>query len=76
MDESLARLKTTISIEELSPADFVIEAVPENEELKRRIFAQLDKIVKPSAILATNTSSISVTRLSTVTQRPNKACDC
>ena len=52
MDESLARIKTTTSMEELNSADFVIEAVSENEDLKRKIFTQLDKIVKPSTILA------------------------
>ena len=75
MDESLARIKATTSMEELNPADFVIEAVSENEDLKRRIFTQLDKIVKPSAILASNTSSISITRLSSATLRPNQACN-
>ena len=75
MDESLARIKATTSMEELNAADFVIEAVSENEELKRKIFTQLDKIVKPSAILASNTSSISITRLSSATSRPNQACN-
>ena len=75
MDESVARIKTTTSMEELNSADFVIEAVSENEDLKKKIFTQLDKIVKPSAILASNTSSISITRLSSVTSRPSQACN-
>lgn len=72
MDESLAHIKTTTLLEDLNPADFVVEAVAENEDLKRRIFAQLDKCVKSSAILASNTSSISITRLATSTERPHQ----
>lgn len=74
MDESLALIKTTTSLDDLEPVDFVVEAVAEDESLKRRIFAQLDKSVKASAILASNTSSISITRLSTSTGRPNQVC--
>ncbi|KAI5067953.1 hypothetical protein GOP47_0016298 [Adiantum capillus-veneris] len=72
MDKSLALIKTTTSLEHLEPVDFVVEAVAEDESLKRRIFAQLDKIVKPSAVLASNTSSISITRLANSTGRPNQ----
>lgn len=72
MDESLAHIKTTTLLEDLNPADFVVEAVAENEDLKRRTFAQLDKCVKSSAILASNTSSISITRLATSTERPHQ----
>lgn len=71
-NESFANVKTTTMIEELKPADFIIEAVSENEDLKRRIFSQLDKCIKPSAILASNTSSISITRLATATSRPHQ----
>lgn len=53
-------------------ADVVIEAVAENEGLKKRLFWELDKLLKPSAILASNTSSISITRLAASTQRPNQ----
>ncbi|MCO5579215.1 hypothetical protein L7F22_033069 [Adiantum nelumboides] len=72
MDESIALIKPTTSLEHLEPVDFVVEAVAEDESLKRRIFAQLDKIVKPSAVLASNTSSISITRLANETKRPNQ----
>lgn len=72
MDESLAHIKTTTLLEDLNPADFVVEAVAENEDLKRQIFARLDKCVKSSAILASNTSSISITRLATSTERPHQ----
>jgi 3-hydroxybutyryl-CoA dehydrogenase len=50
--------------------DFVVEAASENEALKRKIFAELDAIAKPDAILASNTSSISITRLAAATKRP------
>ncbi len=52
--------------------DLVIEAVPEQLELKQRIFAELDRVCKPEAILATNTSSLSVTEISVATDRPNQ----
>lgn len=71
-DDSLARIKTTTLLEELKPADFVVEAVAENEDLKKCIFSQLDKLVKPSTILASNTSSISITRLASATERPHQ----
>jgi 3-hydroxybutyryl-CoA dehydrogenase len=51
-------------------AGLVIEAVSENEDLKKRIFGELDRVVKPSGILASNTSSISITRIASYTQRP------
>ncbi|MGH8963696.1 MAG: 3-hydroxyacyl-CoA dehydrogenase family protein [Jatrophihabitantaceae bacterium] len=56
----------------LADADLVVEAVPEHLELKRSIFTQLDKICKPEAILATNTSSLSVTEIAVATGRPDK----
>jgi 3-hydroxybutyryl-CoA dehydrogenase len=56
----------------LADVDLVVEAVPEHLELKRAIFTQLDKICKPEAILATNTSSLSVTEIAVATGRPGK----
>jgi 3-hydroxybutyryl-CoA dehydrogenase len=53
-------------------ADFVIEAATENPELKKRIFADLDRITRPDIILASNTSSISITSIAAVTERPDK----
>jgi 3-hydroxybutyryl-CoA dehydrogenase len=50
----------------------VIECVSENEALKKRIFGELDEILQPKAILASNTSSISITRLAAATQRPKQ----
>jgi 3-hydroxybutyryl-CoA dehydrogenase len=71
-DEAMKRLKFASSIQELSSADLVIEAIIESEAIKRKIFIELDKILKPSAILASNTSSISITRLAFATSRPSQ----
>ncbi|MEM0352956.1 MAG: 3-hydroxyacyl-CoA dehydrogenase NAD-binding domain-containing protein, partial [Archaeoglobaceae archaeon] len=60
MEKCMQRIKVSTSYESLKDADFIIEAVPENLELKRKIFAQLDKICKPETIFATNTSGIMV----------------
>jgi 3-hydroxybutyryl-CoA dehydrogenase len=67
-----ARLRATSSLDDMAACDFVIEAVPEIEELKLELFRQLDRIVPPGVILASNTSSISITRLAAVTGRPDK----
>ena len=67
-----ARLRATSSLDDMPACDFVIEAVPEIEELKLELFRQLDRIVPPGVILASNTSSISITRLAAVTGRPDK----
>jgi len=68
-ESALANIDTTTSLEELADADIVIEAATENEALKLGLFEQLDKICKPDAILASNTSSISLTRIAGATQR-------
>ena len=69
-DAALKRLTTTIALDQLSDADHVVEAIVENAEAKAALFASLDAIVKPEAILASNTSSISITRLGAATRRP------
>ncbi|GAA1152974.1 3-hydroxybutyryl-CoA dehydrogenase [Kribbella jejuensis] len=66
------RVTFATSMEALADCDLVIEAVVERLELKREIFAALDKIVREDAILATNTSSLSVTEISVATQRPRR----
>src|SRR4051794_11797770 len=71
-DAIFERIRFSTSLEDLSNAELVIEAVPERMELKREIFATLDKICPPDTILATNTSSLSVTELSVATGRPSK----
>jgi len=70
-DALLDRIRFTVGLADLADADLVIEAVPEHLELKQRIFAELDRVCKPSALVATNTSSLSVTEISVATHRPN-----
>jgi 3-hydroxybutyryl-CoA dehydrogenase len=71
-DALLARVSFRVGLSALHEVDFVIEAVPEHLDLKQRIFAELDRVCKPEAILATNTSSLSVTEISVATHRPNR----
>ena len=71
-DATLALITTATSLEALADCDLVIEAATENAELKLKIFADLDRIVKPEAILASNTSSISITKLAAGTKRPGQ----
>ena len=72
-DEALARIQFAGSVEEAArDADLVIEAVPEEMESKIEIFTLLDKICRPSTILASNTSSLSITEIASVTYRPRK----
>jgi len=66
------RVRFTSDLGDLAECDLVVEAVPEHLDLKRDIFAKLDLIVKPDAILATNTSSLSVTEISVATQNPRR----
>ena len=68
----LARIKSTTELEALSDAAFVIEAVTENLDVKTEVFKTLDRVTPPGAILASNTSSISITKLGAVTTRPDK----
>ncbi|MHB8186814.1 MAG: 3-hydroxyacyl-CoA dehydrogenase family protein [Dermatophilaceae bacterium] len=70
--ELLGRVRFTSDLADLADCDLVLEAVPEHLDLKRDIFARLDQIVKPDAILATNTSSLSVTEISVATQNPRR----
>jgi 3-hydroxybutyryl-CoA dehydrogenase len=71
-DAIFERIRFSTSMEDLADAELVVEAVPERMELKAEVFSQLDKICPPDTILATNTSSLSVTELSVVTGRPSK----
>ena len=68
----LGRVKTTVDRAKLSGCDFVIEAATENEEIKFRIFRDLDEICRPDVILASNTSSIPIGRIAAQTIRPEK----
>jgi len=67
---SLRRLRTAAAVTEAKDVDFAIEAVSENEELKTKIFRELDGVVRPGGVLATNTSSIPITRIASSTRRP------
>jgi 3-hydroxybutyryl-CoA dehydrogenase len=67
-----ARITPCATLEELRTADFAIEAIIENEAIKRDIFSRLDDLLEPGAILASNTSSIPITRLCAATNRPDR----
>jgi len=67
--ETLSRLKPTTKLEDFAGCDLVIEAVVENLDRKREVFSELDRIVKPEAIFASNTSSLSITEMMTATRR-------
>jgi 3-hydroxybutyryl-CoA dehydrogenase len=69
-DAALKRLTTTTTIDQLSDVDYVVEAIVEDAAAKSALFVSLDAIVKPGAILASNTSSISITQLGAATKRP------
>jgi len=71
-DAALKRIKISESLHDLSDVDLVIEAASEDEQVKRKIFAAICPLLKPEALVATNTSSISVTRLAASTDRPER----
>src|ERR1700730_9089044 len=72
LEEVLWRISGTVSYEGFGEVDFVVEAVPERMEIKRDVFAQLDAAVPGHAILASNTSSLSITEIADATLRPDK----
>ncbi|MBW3589744.1 MAG: 3-hydroxyacyl-CoA dehydrogenase family protein [Actinobacteria bacterium] len=72
LEETLARIQGTSNVKDLADADLVIEAIPEKLEIKRAAFSQLEGILKPEAILATNTSSLPVIELGVATNRPQR----
>jgi 3-hydroxybutyryl-CoA dehydrogenase len=69
---ALARIKTATDLAALKDSELIIEAATENLELKLKIFKQLDALAKAEAVIASNTSSISITKLAAATQRPDK----
>jgi 3-hydroxybutyryl-CoA dehydrogenase len=71
-DALLGRISTTLKFEDFADADMVIEAATENPAIKLELFKKLDDICKPDAILASNTSSISLTKIAGATKRPEK----
>jgi 3-hydroxybutyryl-CoA dehydrogenase len=71
-DATLGRLKTGTALDQLVEADFIVEAIIENVDAKKALFTSLDAVVKPDVVLASNTSSISITVLGAATKRPDR----
>ena len=71
-DEILGGIRGTVQLQEMVDVDFVVEAATEKEPLKIAIFKDLDRISRPHVILASNTSSISITKIAGATQRPSQ----
>jgi 3-hydroxybutyryl-CoA dehydrogenase len=72
--ENRGRLKGTLDVDDFADCDLVIEAVVEKMEEKLRLFPTLDHILKPEALLLTNTSSLNITQMGAATKRPDKVC--
>ncbi len=72
LDSALANLSISNEMADAKDYDIIIEAVYENADLKQKIFRELDELCKPEAILATNTSAISISKIASVTKRPDK----
>jgi len=73
-DAILARIRGTIDMDDLRDVDFVVEAVSEDLGLKKGVFKELDELCRPEVVLATNTSSMSITEIAVSTKRPDKVC--
>jgi len=71
-DEVVSRIQATDNLEDIAGVDFIIECVFENMEVKKDVYTKLDKLLKPEIIIATNTSSLSITEIAAITQRPEK----
>ncbi|HEY6445484.1 MAG TPA: 3-hydroxybutyryl-CoA dehydrogenase [Acidobacteriaceae bacterium] len=72
VDDALTKIEGTLDRQELADADFIVEAATERYDVKREIFRDLDRIARPEVILASNTSSISITKLAAQTGRPER----
>lgn len=72
--ETMSRIKGTTDLSDLKDVDFVVEAVLEDLDLKKRVFKDLDDICRPEVILSSNTSSMSITEIAAATKRPDKVC--
>jgi len=73
-DTIIGRIRGTTDMDDLNEVDFVVEAVLEDMDLKKRVFKELDELCRPGVILATNTSSMSITEIGASTKRPDKVC--
>jgi 3-hydroxybutyryl-CoA dehydrogenase len=71
-DEMMGRIKGTIQVKDMAETDFVVEAAIENESLKLNLFKELDQVCRKEIILSSNTSSISITKIASATQRPSQ----
>jgi 3-hydroxyacyl-CoA dehydrogenase len=72
MEQVLARLKPTLTYDQFKEADIVVEAVFENMELKKKTFTELDKVTRPEAVLASNTSTLDIDQIAAMTSRPRQ----
>jgi 3-hydroxyacyl-CoA dehydrogenase len=72
MDERLARIEPTLTYDRFAEADIVVEAVFEGMALKKQVFAELDKVTRPDAVLASNTSTLDVDQIASATSRPDR----
>ena len=73
-DTIMGRIKGTTDMADLKDVDFLVEAVLEDLDLKKKVFKELDELCRPEVILSTNTSSMSITEIATATSRPEKIC--
>lgn len=73
-DAIVGRIKGTTAMTDLKDVDFVIEAVIEDLELKKKVFKELDEVCRPDIVLSSNTSSMSITEIAAATKRPDKVC--
>jgi 3-hydroxybutyryl-CoA dehydrogenase len=71
-DEMMGRIKGTVQLKDMAETNFVVEAAVENESLKLNIFKELDQVCRREIILSSNTSSISITKIASATQRPSQ----
>src|SRR5688500_3358887 len=71
-DAAMGRIQPAASIDALADTDYVVEAIIENADIKKKLFADLDRVTRPEVILSSNTSSISITTLGAATKRPDK----
>ena len=73
-DSIMGRIKGTTDMADLKDVDFLVEAVLEDLELKKKVFKELDELCRPEVVLSTNTSSMSITEIANATNRPDKIC--